>query len=672
MKKKFYIIFALFLFSFSFDVLAFSGEYNYEVKKLKRSDGIISISGWAIPNAGVKESVQSSPKLDINKISGSSSKCIANKGNNYYQYTLYAVPVDSNNKFKNDLSDAIELGSVKGSGISLTSVMCYVKNDGCVSERSPCYENVGWSFTFDEAKVEGDKFKYGYVLFLSLYLSGDQTTVSFPLVAYKENVEGFGSSYKYTSDVMNVQVIAFAGFYQRCSSNNKCQKKSSTKFENGQIYKVLGRITEKSKNITYYKVGNDLYIPSSWVSPPKTDAIILPPANNDNDVESCSDTTTSQTPLTKEILACSGTQTFNGSNFSGCYVNEYTYYTEKCNEDNYKINANIGNTESTKFDLIAGGGFTANVSITTNLNCLYTFDTDKFVEDYKNILNNLNYYKQETSEWYYNYNLKTKLDDILNSYQEKTKYTSNWDSNYDFTKINAILKVDDDEENLITSGVSKSNNSCKVKENKKITLNNISYSINVNYECNEDYKIEYELPEVCLNLTTGNQEKCDDSTNQVIGGKKYYVDLNKTSGNIELNLKNLGYDSKWNLVLKNCSYKSGLIKDKILYRQIDISDPFIISNKNREIGENYKNDKYNFVSIIKANIWNTNEFDYRFTLSKVNVNNIIKDTSLIGNTSYLGANCYLKNNKYVCDFIRNKDSVGQFFTKIELSDDKIS
>lgn len=670
MKKKLYIIFVLILFSFTFDVLAFTGDYNYEVKNLSRNGNIININGWAIPNAGITESRQRSPRLNKNKGSGSSRSCITNNKNNYYQYTLYAVPVDANNNFKTDLSDAVKLGTVKGSDTSLTTVMCYTANGGCVRYRSPCYENVGWSFSFDETKVIGDKFKYGYVLFLSLYASGDSSTVSFPLVAYKDRISGFGSTYKYTSLAMNVQVIAYDGYYQRCS-NGSCSRKSQTKFRHDKIYQVLGLATNR-KGLTYYKVGKDLFIPSPWVAPPKTDAVILPPTDTNKDVDSCNDTTTSQAPITKEILACSGTQTFNGSNFSGCYVNEYTYYTEKCNEDNYKISANIGNIQKTKFDLIPGGGFTANASITTSLKCLYTFDTKKFVEDYQNILNNLDYYKQESSDWYYNYNLKTKLDGILTSYQEKTKYISNWNSNYDFTKITAVLKVDDDEENLITSGVLKSNNSCQIKENQKIILNNKAYSINTNYECKEDYKIEYELPEVCLNLTTGKPEKCGDSSNQIAGGKKYYIDLNKTSGNIELNLKNLGYDAKWNLVLKNCSYKSGLIKDKILYRQIDVSDPFISSNKDRTIGKNYKNDKYNFVSIIKANIWSIEEFDYRFSLSKVNVNNIIKDTSLNGNTSYLGTNCYLTNNKYICDFIRNKDNVGQYFTKIELSDDKIS
>ena len=250
--------------------------------------------------------------------------------------------------------------------------------------------------------------------------------------------------------------------------------------------------------------------------------------------------------------------------------------------------------------------------------------------------------------------------------KEKTKYISNWNSNYDFTKITAVLKVDDDEENLITSGVFKSNNSCQIKENQKIILNNKAYSINTNYECKEDYKIEYELPEVCLNLTTGKPEKCGDSSNQIAGGKKYYIDLNKTSGNIELNLKNLGYDAKWNLVLKNCSYKSGLIKDKILYRQIDVSDPFISSNKDRTIGKNYKNDKYNFVSIIKANIWSIEEFDYRFSLSKINVSQIKKDSGT-STVSYLGTDCRINaDKKYVCSFFDKNNS---FFSKVELNND---
>ena len=50
MKKKLYIIFVLILFSFTFDVLAFTGDYNYEVKNLSRNGNIINIVIYLLSN----------------------------------------------------------------------------------------------------------------------------------------------------------------------------------------------------------------------------------------------------------------------------------------------------------------------------------------------------------------------------------------------------------------------------------------------------------------------------------------------------------------------------------------------------------------------------------------------------------------------------------------------
>ena len=105
-----------------------------------------------------------------------------------------------------------------------------------------------------------------------------------------------------------------------------------------------------------------------------------------------------------------------------------------------------------------------------------------------------------------------------------------------------------------------------------------------------------------------------------------------------------------------------------------ISDPFLQDfNTDREIGKNYLNSKYNFVNIIKEDLWNnTDNFMYRYAMNKTNIENIRKDTNEIGVSSYLGRNCYISNNKYICDLTRDKitgDGVKRdLFTKIEINE----
>ena len=100
----------------------------------------------------------------------------------------------------------------------------------------------------------------------------------------------------------------------------------------------------------------------------------------------------------------------------------------------------------------------------------------------------------------------------------------------------------------------------------------------------------------------------------------------------------------------------------VQYRIIDVTDPFLtnFSNKTRSIGTNWKNNKYNFTKIIKSDTW-TNNPEYTFKISKVNIQNIVKST-LTDNekaSSYLGNDCYItSSNKYVCNFLRNKNESG--------------
>lgn len=734
MNRKKLIIFIFFLFFLvKLDTYAFSGNYNYEVNKMTRNseNGNISISGWGILNAGVDDK-SGSPSVSKNSKYGSgsvSSKCTGSS-NNYYQYILKAVPLDaSKNRLMNK---AITLGTKNGSGTSLTDEMCQ-RNDSkkCVASRSSCYENVGFSFSFNESSMAG--FNNGYVFYLTInsMTKGSSTpkkTVSFPLVIYKDRITGMKSSYydysnNKTLSEMKVEVIAYGGYQQKTYAING-KVDDECRFNNGETYSVLKtKMYTNNKYYSYnlkvnckysyqnssgsrrYGTSSSAWAPASWLKPPEATASVM--ETTAKVVEACSDNNVVQQSSNKKTNLCSGTQTFSGDAASSCSTVEYDYYTKKCHENGLTASFSINNlTGGTSFQLVNGGGFTGTADVNTTFTCEYIFNTEKFKQDYELVLNNLNTSVEGSEFWYSSYNTKAKLDQILKSYIDQTKNLASWSSNYDFTKLSAILKISPDvggEENIslvydkndlihdtidIDNNGSKDTNYCLVKNNKTLTLNGVNYSVNTDIKCGEKWQVKLSLPTVCLSMKTGEVENCNSSSTQIDGGRKYYIDMNSLSGKIRFSLTGLGYDGKWEFNLDNidlngdgivdqevCSYNvpgDKILKKQVKFRQIDLSDPFLKTyDSNRIIGKNYSNNKYNFVSIIKEDIWNElNEFNYQYDMSKTNVKAIKKDTKEEGVNSYLGRNCYFDaNNNYVCELTRNKNETGtNWFTKAEINE----
>ena len=725
MMKKYLnliIFFFIIFISLRIDVLAFSSNYNYnyEVERLSQdSSGNITIKGWAILNAGVCDTsncncgeyyctpkTNASPRFNdtMKKYgSGTSGTNCDGDENNKYKYTLYVVPIDNNGASYN-LENKEKVGNtINGSSKDLTKTMCRKDDYGrCVDDSSPCYNNVGWSFTFNSQEYVGsDKYKNGYIFYLEIYSTGANQTTGFSLSIYENKIDtSFGNNYSYTNgsklgSSMTLQVIAFDGYHRSCSESLlgwKCQRNSYGKFENGTILNVDKAIYNSNDQQTYYKIaGKSYYIPASWVAPAKGTALVLPSITEPIEVSACSDHTTQQEETNDTINSCSGTATFEGSNYSSCTVDEYSYYTRKCDEKNFKAKLNINGLADgvTEFNLTNGAGITATANLETDYTCEYTFDIEKFKSDYNDVLYNLNYYEANSADWYATQNIKEKLDNILTNYINQTNDLEDWESNYDFTKANVLLKVGSDSKNLVYNEADlihetidlnndsiKESNYCIINKTETIDLAGTNYNINTNVKCGEHFENSYQLPKICLSMKNGEVENCvDGSSTQIAGGNKLYVDMNSTSGNISLELSNLGRDGNWNLKLQNCSYSvSNTLKDQIKFRQIDLNDPFIQKDSiGREIGKNYLNAKYNFVNIIKSDIWEEN-FSYQYMMSKQNIVNIRKDTDEEGVSSYLGRNCYFSsNNKYVCDFVRNKQENGvnnqtNWFTNVSINE----
>ena len=387
-----------------------------------------------------------------------------------------------------------------------------------------------------------------------------------------------------------------------------------------------------------------------------------------------------------EINSCSGVATSDTIKTGDS--DEYEYYEKICYEgylrDNQyyngfsvgiKINNLPDGTES--FDIEGGLGFPANINVSTNLMCQYKFDYEKFNEDYSELTRALNT-TSDAKEIATLTKRRENMDKILNNYINLTK---NDLENYiaRFTDQSATLRVDysnsqgNDVATFIDSSEVNSNLSCQNVRNQTIN----GKTVIVDQTCYLSLSKSMQLPTSCLDMTTGDQINCSDDNTQISGGNKFYTDLKESGGNIYVNLENAGYSGLLNVKLEDCSFidqDSGGLNQIVKFRQIDLTDPFNQNyGTNREIGKNYSNNDYNFVNIIKSDIWDDEtSFMYQYQMSKENIENIRKDTSEEGVSSYNGRNCYFNSsNKYICEFTRSgleNSSQSNLFSNVKIND----
>ena len=384
----------------------------------------------------------------------------------------------------------------------------------------------------------------------------------------------------------------------------------------------------------------------------------------------CTDSITDEKE--KVIKSCSGTESIDLEIKSNCQSEKKIYYDISCDE---KITANIKinnlNDGVKKFSIDKGLGFPANLNLKTDLKCNYIFYKGLYDNDYNKLTLEIS---KETDEKIIH--SKTKKLNEMKSYLETynsylnnlNDYKTNVFSNQAATLKVKVLDNSYDYQDFINSNFKINEDNCKDTETYqdgfKVTTKT----------CSLKMEKDMILTEKCLNMKDGSVENCTNSNKQIKGGNKYYTSINKNSGSVFVEINSLGYASVINnksnisIKLEDCEYETDkLYKDKISFRQIELSDPFLKSytNSKREIGKNYSNTKYDFVSIIKPDIWSLSTSDYKFSLSKINVSNIRHDTNNLGVSSYLGSDCYINNlNKYVCNFFEDNEN-NNFFTNIE-------
>lgn len=370
----------------------------------------------------------------------------------------------------------------------------------------------------------------------------------------------------------------------------------------------------------------------------------------------------------------------NENKINSCYGSAFsdsisssneTYYSKYCQEgylDNYEYKNGLITTirvnkvaEGTKkFTLPMGMGFPIEVNLETNIKCTYNIDYNKMQQEKKNLTNLIN----RTTDAKEKASLQKKLNNLEKSFSNYQELVKNDLEDYvsRFTNQTARLKI-----------YYKSNGTDSIiLENK----GDIKYQLNcgtptkvndviTNQTCYIYLAKDMQLPTACLEMQDGEQAKCSSSNTQINGGNNFYVKMKEQSGRIYVEVNEAGYDMGTNIETNECSYDVNG-KFNITFRQVELADPFLTSyDPKRKIGDNYKNNRYNFSKIIKADIWEKTA-DYRFSLSKINVSQIKKDSGT-STVSYLGTDCRINTDKkYVCSFFDKNNS---FFSKVELNND---
>lgn len=370
----------------------------------------------------------------------------------------------------------------------------------------------------------------------------------------------------------------------------------------------------------------------------------------------------------------------NENKINSCYGSAFSdsisssneaYYSKYCQEgylDNYEyknglittIRVNKVAEGSKKFTLPMGMGFPIEVNLETNIKCTYNIDYNKMQQEKKKLTNLVN----RTTDAKEKASLQKKLNNLEKSFSNYQELVKNDLDDYvsRFTNQTARLKI-----------YYKSNGTDSIiLENK----GDIKYQLNcgtptkvndviTNQTCYIYLAKDMQLPTACLEMQDGEQAKCSSSNTQINGGNNFYVKMKEQSGRIYVEVNEAGYDMGTNIETNECSYDVNG-KFNITFRQVELADPFLTSyDPKRKIGDNYKNNRYNFSKIIKADILEKTA-DYRFSLSKINVSQIKKDSGT-STVSYLGTDCRINaDKKYVCSFFDKNNS---FFSKVELNND---
>ena len=392
-------------------------------------------------------------------------------------------------------------------------------------------------------------------------------------------------------------------------------------------------------------------------------------------LSSCNTTNTS-VPKQEYASACEGNVSFQTNDNISCTG----FYTINCRKT---INGgfdygNDSNNGSSRY-IYKGQGIEYAINVKTNTYCQFRFDADKWRKSYNSFINNIrlidnnlvsyvvnndangwtNYIKNKFSNLKSN-NVRTlygwwtiisNLTDIVNTYN---KYEKNIAGNNGSSE-SATLTVTTKENNKAVNISSKFNNETKSSNPSKVVFNTYNLGLKgvanpSSFDMDVVSEVKLTPQNTCVNNYSGDVQamnatgKCSDGN--IVGGNKVYIGYNTDSNtyNISIRVEGLGLNNS-SIVNDKCDIK--VLGDDLLYRSIDLKNPFI--NSSWKKGENWANSAYDFTNTIHANTWSES------TRNTISIS--AKDITEIKNSNY----SYEKSNYSpylgICDAVNKKTAI---------------
>lgn len=404
----------------------------------------------------------------------------------------------------------------------------------------------------------------------------------------------------------------------------------------------------------------------------------------------------------------------NSYEYNGCSSAVYQHYTYKDRTTNeytsikcdYKLdstlmmdNKPVGNKI---IDLENARGFPVELSLSSDTICNYNFDVQEFINDYNETSNEMANYSEGTREKAYYQKIINRMNGYVNSWSSIANPNINPVSstlqNYQSSFINSSVDLFVQDKSLNAS-LTKTINMV-TKEGSVNIINPtpvlLPYTkiLGVDISSNMQFSLHMskvmEIPKTCLSMVDGSIVNCNNSSNnQISGDNNAFIPLSMTKGYLSAEVRDatinggkLRLDGPNNGINPYCEFNNHPNDNNVLFRQIELSDPFVqkYTNNQRPIGKNWNGSNYNFTKAIKGDTW-SNDYEYQYTMSKVDVSSIKRNSISNGVISYLGENCKFRDgdNVFICPFIRpssggiinNKSSSNIYFTKIRINE-KIS
>lgn len=373
-------------------------------------------------------------------------------------------------------------------------------------------------------------------------------------------------------------------------------------------------------------------------------------------VNVCNAKPTSPLAITEHTSECEESKTISYKDTTTCSnyegSSESNFYTIEC-ERTISASFDYGDdiNQNTSRILHKGGGFRFGIKVSSVHTCTAKFNKDTWIDAYNKYLKKIGYVssslvdyvkrydysgwtkavnkldasKEVKSEVFALWNTLKELRDLVmndyvgfkpdNKYNEQANIKLTYNVNGKSVDAQEQLVISDDD---FVEGVYTTTTSSK-KYDLTSQLKNIPEYFVITNE-NNPRVVKLVPKQVYIDKYLGKGINNDQSN--IDGGNKIYVDydIDATENNksYPINITLTGLGSNMSTVINNkCDFK--VVDEEIVYRPIDITNPFI--NSDWKIGDNWLNDNYSFTNTIKSNIWSQNSL-LRFDLSSNDISSI--------------------------------------------------